>query len=49
MKRCCVALSWALMDTVFFFGCKIGARNFKKLFTYQKGPGHYAPNPVFEG
>ena len=30
----------------FFFGCKIGALNFKKLFTYRKGLGHYAPNPV---
>ena len=30
----------------FFFGCKIGALNFKKLFTYRKGLGHYAQNPV---
>lgn len=30
----------------FFFGCKIGAINFKKLFTYRKGSGHYAQNPV---
>lgn len=30
----------------FFFGCKIGALNFKKLFTYRKGLGHYAENPV---
>ncbi len=30
----------------FFFGCKIGALNFKKLFTYRKGLGHYAKNPV---
>lgn len=30
----------------FFFGCKIGALNFKKLFAYRKGLGHYAPNPV---
>ncbi len=30
----------------FFFGCKIGAMNFKKLFTYRKGLGHYAENPV---
>ena len=32
----------------FFFGCKIGALNFKKLFTYRKGLGHYAQNPVLE-
>ena len=30
----------------FFFGCKIGALNFKKLFTYRKGLGHYAQNPI---
>lgn len=30
----------------FFFGCKIGALNFKKLFTYRKGLGNYAQNPV---
>lgn len=30
----------------FFFGCKIIALNFKKLFNYRKGLGHYAPNPV---
>lgn len=30
----------------FFFGCKIGALNFKKLFAYRKGLGHYAQNPV---
>ncbi len=30
----------------FFFGCKIGALDFKKLFTYRKGLGHYAENPV---
>ena len=30
----------------FFFGCKIGALNFKKLFTYRKSLGHYAQNPV---
>ncbi|WP_379688712.1 transposase [Mediterraneibacter gnavus] len=30
----------------FFFGCKIGALNFKKLFTYRKGLGYYAQNPV---
>ncbi len=29
-----------------FFGFKIGALNFKKLFTYRTGSGHYAPNPV---
>ena len=30
----------------FFFGCKIAALNFKKLFTFQKGLGHYAQNPA---
>lgn len=30
----------------FFFGYKIGALNLKKLFTYRKGLGHYAPNPA---
>ena len=30
----------------FFFGCKIGALNFQKLFSYRKGMGHYAQNPV---
>ena len=30
----------------FFFGCKIIALNFKKLFNYRMGLGHYAPNPV---
>lgn len=29
-----------------FFGCKIAALNFKKLFTFQKGLGHYAQNPA---
>lgn len=29
-----------------FFGFKIGALNFKKLFTYRTGSGRYAPNPV---
>ena len=30
----------------FFFGCKIAALNFRKLFNYVKGLGHYAKNPV---
>jgi hypothetical protein len=30
----------------FFFGCKIAAMNFKKLFNFRKGLGHYAQNPV---
>lgn len=30
----------------FFFGCKIGALNFRKLFSYRKGLGHYAENPI---
>jgi len=29
-----------------FFGFKVGALNFRKLFTYRKGLGKYAPNPV---
>ena len=29
-----------------FFGFKIGALNFKKLFTYRTGSGRYAKNPV---
>ena len=29
-----------------FFGFKVGALNFKKLFTYRMGSGRYAPNPV---
>lgn len=33
----------------FFFGCKIGAMNFRKLFTYRKGLGHYARNPILAG
>ena len=35
-----------LIQSRFFFGCKIGALNFRKLFTYRKGLGHYAQNPV---
>lgn len=31
----------------FFFGSKIGALNFRKLFRYRKGLGNYAPNPIF--
>lgn len=29
-----------------FFGFKVGALNFRKLFTYRKGRGNYAQNPV---
>ena len=29
-----------------FFGLKVGALNFRKLFTFRKGLGNYAPNPV---
>lgn len=35
-----------LLKGKFFFGCKIGALNFKKLFSFRKGRGHYAQNPV---
>lgn len=31
----------------FFFGCKIAALNFRKLFNYRKGLGSYATNPIF--
>ena len=30
----------------FFFGCKIAALNFKKLFNFRKGLSRYAQNPV---
>ena len=30
----------------FFFGSKIAALNFRKLFNYVKGLGNYAQNPV---
>ncbi len=30
----------------FFFGCKIAALNFRKLFCFRKGLGCYAPNPL---
>lgn len=30
----------------FFFGCKIAALNFRKLFNFRKGQGNYAQNPV---
>lgn len=32
----------------FFFSFKIAAINFRKLFTYRKGVGHYAQNPLLE-
>ena len=30
----------------FFFGCKIAALNFEKLFNLRRGLGHYAQYPV---
>ncbi|MBR6149650.1 MAG: hypothetical protein IKQ25_00065 [Lachnospiraceae bacterium] len=30
----------------FFFGCKVGAFNFRKLFVFRKGLGNYASNPL---
>lgn len=30
----------------FFFGCKIAALNFRKLFGFRKGFGNYTQNPV---
>lgn len=38
-----------LLGGKFFFGSKIGALNFRKLFTYRKGMGHYAQNPALAG
>lgn len=35
-----------LQRSKFFFGCKIGALNFKKLLSYRRGTGHYAENPL---
>ena len=35
-----------LQKARFYFGCKIGALNFRKLFTFLKGRGNYAQNPV---
>ena len=31
----------------FFFGSKIAALNFRKLFGFQKGLVNYAQNPIF--
>ena len=31
----------------FYFGSKVAALNFRKLFRFRKGSGHYAPNPAF--
>lgn len=30
----------------FFFGCKVAALNFRKLFNFRRGQGNYAQNPV---
>jgi hypothetical protein len=30
----------------FFFGSKIGALNFRKLFNFRRGRGNYAQNPA---
>lgn len=35
-----------LLRSRFFFGCKIGALNFRKLFSFRKGRGRYAQNPI---
>lgn len=32
-----------------FFGFKVAALNFRKLMTYRKKRGNYAPNPILEG
>ena len=34
------------IKTKFFFGSKIAALNFRKLFGYRKGLGNYAQNPL---
>ena len=36
-----------LQRSKFFFGSKIGALNFRKLFRFRNGTGHYALNPIF--
>ena len=33
----------------FYFGSKVAALNFRKLFRYRKGLGHYAKNPLLAG
>lgn len=35
-----------LLRKRFFFGSKIGALNFRKLFRFRNGTGHYAQNPL---
>lgn len=35
-----------LQRSKFFFGSKIGALNFKKLYRFRNGTGHYALNPI---
>lgn len=37
------------MRCKFFFGSKVAALNFKKLFRFRKGKGHYAQNPILSG
>jgi len=32
--------------TKFFFGCMIGAINFRKLYRFRQGSGNYAKNPI---
>lgn len=36
-----------LQRSKFFFGSKIGALNFRKLFRFRNDSGHYALNPIF--
>lgn len=38
-----------LIRTKFFFGSKVAALNFRKLFTFRNQRGHYAQNPVLVG
>ncbi len=35
-----------LIRCKFYFGCKVAALNFRKLFRFRKGSGHYALNPA---
>lgn len=38
-----------IIKTKFFFGCKIAAVNFRKLFGFRTGLGNYALNPILKG
>ena len=38
-----------LIRSKFFFGCKVAALNFRKLYTFRHQRGHYAQNPILAG